>query len=298
MTTGLPATLLNIALVIFMAGNLLDMGLRLNPQDALRGLRNVRFVAYTLLWGFVIGPVLACAIAMVMPLAAPNAMGLILLGMTPGAPFLPMIVSKAHGDLGYTAAFMLLTAVGTVLFMPLAVPVLVRGLTVSAWHIAEPLLFVIFLPLAVGMAVLRARPAVASRVQPYVKTITGLATLATCVLCAMVYGKGLLGVPGSLALAAQLVFFFVLTAFSYWFGFGLPQEQKVVLSAGMATRNLGAAFAPLLSVADTDQRAIVMVVLALPVTVLFALLAAKWFGRVPSATGTGPRNGRGAGVGP
>jgi len=36
--------LLKVSLVAFMAGNLLDMGLRLNPQDALTGLRNGRFV--------------------------------------------------------------------------------------------------------------------------------------------------------------------------------------------------------------------------------------------------------------
>jgi bile acid:Na+ symporter, BASS family len=51
--------LLKISRVIFMAGNLLDMGLRLNPQAALRGLRNVRFVAYVLLCGFVLCPALA-----------------------------------------------------------------------------------------------------------------------------------------------------------------------------------------------------------------------------------------------
>ena len=48
--------LLKISLVIFMAGNLLDMGLRLDPRDALRGLRNVRFVGYVLLWGFLLCP--------------------------------------------------------------------------------------------------------------------------------------------------------------------------------------------------------------------------------------------------
>jgi hypothetical protein len=37
--------LLTISLVIFLASNLLDMGLRLNPQEALWGLRKVRFVA-------------------------------------------------------------------------------------------------------------------------------------------------------------------------------------------------------------------------------------------------------------
>jgi len=280
--TELLMPMLKIALVIFMAGNLLDMGLRLNPRDAVAGLRDARFVAYTLAWGFVLGPALAYAITLVLPLAPPYAMGLILMGMAPCAPFVPMLAGKAKGDLGYTAAFMLLTAVGTVLFMPVAVPLMVQGLTVSAWAIAKPLLVVIFIPLAVGMLVLWKSPASASRIQPWVKKITGLATIATGVLCVVVYGKGLLSVPGSFALLAQLVFFFVMTAFSYWLAFGLRQDRKIVLSIGMATRNLGAALAPLFSVADMDQRAIVMVVLALPIMVVFALLAAKWFGPAAS----------------
>ena len=38
-----------------------------------------------------------------------------------------MLVGQGQRDLGYTAAFMLLTAVGTVLFMPLTVPLLAGG---------------------------------------------------------------------------------------------------------------------------------------------------------------------------
>jgi BASS family bile acid:Na+ symporter len=52
----------------------------------------------------------------------------------------------------------------------------------------------------------------------------------------------------------------------------LPHEQKIVLSAGMATRNIGAALAPLLSIAEMDQRAIIMVVLGFPVMVIFGVL--------------------------
>jgi BASS family bile acid:Na+ symporter len=74
----------------------------------------------------------------------------------------------------------------------------------------------------------------------------------------------------------------IVTACTYWCGFGLPHEQKIVLSAGMATRNIGAALAPLFSIAEMDQRAIVMVVLGFPMMVIFALLAAKWFGRPAS----------------
>ena len=275
--------LLKISVVIFVAGNLLDMGLRLNPRDALRGLRNVRFVFLTLLWGFVLGPALAYGITLVIPLEYPYAIGLILMGMTPCAPFLPVIVRKAKGDLGFTAAFMLLTAVGTVVFMPFAVPLMVRGITVSAWTIARPLLLFVTLPLAVGMAILRALPTLASRIQLFVKKTAFISAIAVFVLCIIIYGKGLLGVPGSFAVASQVIFFFIVSTFTYWFGFGLQHEQKIVLCTGMSTRNLGVAIAPLLSIADMDQRAIIMVVLGIPLMVMFALLAVKWFGR-PAST--------------
>jgi len=279
--------LVKLSLVVFMAGNLLDMGLRLNVQDALTGLRNVRFVIFTLVWGFVLCPALAYGITLVIPLEHPYATGLILLGMTPCAPFLPAIVDKAKGDLGFTAAFMLLAAAGTVAFMPLAVPLMVKGLTVSAWTIAKPLLLVVLLPLAVGIAIHHASAALASRIQPVVKKITFVATIALAVLTVAVYGKGMIGVRGSFAVISQVIFFSIVTTLTYWCGFGLQPDQKIVLSAGMATRNIGAALAPLFSIAEMDQRAIIMVVLGFPIMVIFGLLSARWFGRPASTESSG-----------
>ena len=43
--------------------------------------------------------------------------------------------------------------------------------------------------------------------------------------------------------------------------------------------NLGVALAPLYAVAAIDERAIVMVVLAIPLQLIFAGVAAKWFKR-------------------
>ena len=51
-----------ISLAIFMAGSLLEMGLRIILQDALRGLRNFRFIAHTLVWSFIICPALALSL--------------------------------------------------------------------------------------------------------------------------------------------------------------------------------------------------------------------------------------------
>jgi bile acid:Na+ symporter, BASS family len=270
--------LFKISLGIFIAGNLLDMGLRLSLQHALNGLKDFRFVANVLFWGFVIGPTLAYAITSIFPVEYPYAIGLILLGMTPGVPFMPMVVRRVKGDLGYTAAFMLLVSLATIVYMPFAVPLLLKGLTISAWTIAKPLLLIMFLPLTTGMLILRFSAKQAFEIQPVIKRITGIFTIIACVMGATVYGAGVVGLDLTWPIISLLIFFFVLTALPYWLGFGLGHEQKIILSIGMSTRNLGAAMAPLISVGQIDQRAIIMIGLGLPSMLLFAWLSTKWFG--------------------
>ncbi len=189
--------LLEASLVIFMVGNLLDMGLRLNMSEALRGFRDGRFVVASLLWGFVLLPALAYALAEVLPMAHPFAMGLVLLGMAPCAPFLPPMVDRAHGDMGLAAAFMLLASVVTVAYMPVAVPLMVKGLSASAWTIAKPLVLFLLVPLAIGLALQRRSAALAGRLHPFVKKATGVDTILMLLLCVAVYGKEFLELVGS-----------------------------------------------------------------------------------------------------
>jgi BASS family bile acid:Na+ symporter len=280
------AILFKVTLGIFMVGSLLDMGLRLNLTDALRGIRNVRFVAYTLVWSFVLVPALAYGITLVIPLQAPYALGLVLLGLAPCAPFVPGLVDKAKGDLGFTAAFMLLASVGTVVCMPFTVPLLTEGLNASASAIAKPLLVVVLLPMAVGVIIRRQADGLATKLLPFAKKLAGIFGLLWSVVCVIIYGKGMLGLAGEFALAAEVIFFVVIFLGTYYLGFGLPYEQKIVLSIGVTTRNLGACLTPLLSVPDADQRAALMIVLGLIVMTIVSLLGAKLVGLKADRTGT------------
>lgn len=283
--------LLKLTLVIFMIGNLLGMGLRVDVKESLRGLVHVRFVLLTVLWGFVISPALAYLLIIVVPLEQNYAVGMLLLGMTPCAPFLPMIVERARADMAYAATLMLLTAVVTVIFMPLAVPLVVKGLTADAWTIAKPLLFLVLLPLAVGIAVKRISPAVAVSLFPGIRKTTAIATLLMLVLCAIAYGKDLASAVGSLAFGTQAVFFLIVTVAPYLFGRGLSHGQRSVLTLGMSTRNVGAAFAPLLAMPGVDQRAVVMVVIGVPMQVIASLLAARWLARRGKTVGANIQTG-------
>ena len=90
--------------------------------------------------------------------------------------------------------------------MPLAVPLLIEGLTVSPWAIARPLLVMSSCPSPWGWWSSACRSAWPPG-QPWVKVTALVATVATAVLCVVVYGKGLLGMAGSLAVASQIIFF-------------------------------------------------------------------------------------------
>jgi len=267
---------LNISILFFMVGSLAGMGLELAVGEALTALRNIRFILMTAVWGWVLCPAFAYLLAKIIPMEQPYAIGLILLGMTPCAPFTPMMVKKAHGDLGYAGALMLLTAIGTVAFMPFAVPRMVAGLKADAWVVGKPLLFFVLIPLLAGMAVRGFSAAVASRIYPLVRKATNIITLVMIVAIEVAYGEGFISAIGSYAIGTQILFVGVVTLATYGLSFGLKEGQKSVLSIGMCTRNLGAAMAPLMTI-QSDSRSIVMIAIGIPVTLIISFLAARWY---------------------
>ena len=169
--------LLRLSVLIFMAGNLLAIGLETDLKAALAPLADLRFVVLVMLLDWLICPGFAWLLTRIIPIAPPYAAGLLLIGLAPAAPFLPMTVRRAGGDLAYAAAFMLVAVVGTVAFMPFAVPLVVPGLTVDAWTMAKPLAVLLLLPMAAGMAVKGWAPFVASLLLSVVRPVAAAATL-------------------------------------------------------------------------------------------------------------------------
>jgi BASS family bile acid:Na+ symporter len=271
----------NVTLAVFMSLNLLDMGLRLNRREAIEGLRNARFVVLTLMWGYVLCPGLAYLLTRVVPLEQSYAAGMILVAMAPGAMSLPALVNKARGDLSYIAPFSLLTSVVTVAFMPFAVPVLVKGIPADAWTVGKPLLLLVMLPMLIGLAAQSVSPLLASRVAPFADRVLKFMTcfLLILVFSTSFYARGILASIGAYAIATQLLFYAMSSAASYWLSPGLKAGQKCVLSLGMSTRNLGAAFAPFLAIPHVDQQAMVMVAIAIPIQLFVASFAARQFAR-------------------
>lgn len=271
--------LLGVTIAVFMAGSLLEMGLRLDLKRTGVAFRDVRFMLTTLVWSFVIGPALAVLLAEGLPLAEPYALGLILLGMAPCAPFVPLLAEKSGADLNYVATYLLVASLGTLIILPIMIPVLAPALTASPWMIAKPLLSFIALPLVIGIGARLAAPTLADRCHPVVKRITSIDIVVMLIIVLSLYWRDFLSAVGSFAIGAQILYYGLLAAGAYVFGFGLSHEKKSTLVLGLCTRNVGAAIAPLLSVPSSDHRATVMCVMAVFITLGVGFGAAYLLGR-------------------
>jgi len=275
--------LLGVTIAVFMAGSLLEIGLKLDLKRAAHALLDVRFIATAVVWNFAIGPALAMLLAKGLPLAGPYALGLILLGLAPCAPFVPLLSEKAGADLNYVAANLLLASVGTLIILPIMIPVLVPELTADAWTIARPLLLFIALPLAIGICVRLAARAVADKSHPIVRKITSVDIILMLGIVLLLYWRDFLGAVGNYAIGGQVLYYCLLAVAAYGLGFGLSHEKRSALVLGLCTRNVGAAVAPLMSISGSDQRATVMCILAVFITLAVGSAAAKLLGRLNPA---------------
>ena len=268
-----------LAVVIFTVSNLAAMGLEINKIEAFQALKSFKFIALILVWGWVVGPAVALLLTKVLPLSEPHAAGLLLISLAPTAPFFPLMVRNAKGDMSSAGAFFLVATLGTVIFLPLMVPLIIPGLTVSVGALAKPLLIMVLLPLLIGFAIKVYKEPLANKLFPWVKKLGTLSLLVVAVMTFWIYWNEMISAIGSFAVGAQVILFTILTVGAYKLGFGLKQGQRSAMALGMCTRNIAAVFVAYFGITNPDPGVFVMIVLVVPLALIVAVIAARIFAK-------------------
>jgi predicted Na+-dependent transporter len=94
--------------LVFVISSMLSLGLSLTTKQIIDPLRNVRLVALALVANFILVPVFAYALTLILPLNESITIGLILLSTAAGAPFLPKLVEVAKGNITFSVGLMVL----------------------------------------------------------------------------------------------------------------------------------------------------------------------------------------------
>jgi BASS family bile acid:Na+ symporter len=263
--------------IVFTVSNLFAMGLQVKMPEVIIALKNKKSIVLIFVWGWVLGPALGYLITRVIPLAKPYEVVVLLSSLAPCAPFLPLMMVKARGDVGFTGAFIPLVVVGAVVFIPLIGPLLIEGLTVKAGTLAKPLLLTLLLPLIIGAVARHYADTVAMRILPAVNALAKFFTLGMIAAGLVIFGPSMLETAGSFALLAATIFMVVTALITYRFGFGLKQNQRSVMALGMGTRNLAAIITAAFAIPNVDPRIVTFIMMWGLWSFVFAAIGARVF---------------------
>ena len=175
-------TLYNLMGLVFVLGTIISMGLSLTMAQITGPLRNLRFVIIALLANFVIPPVAALMLIRIFSLDESLSHRAATGALAAGAPGLPKMAEFAKLDTAAATSLMVLLVVITIIVMPIALPLLVTGISVTFWDIASGLVYLILIPLAVSLFVRARYPDAAAAAQPHFAQASNLSLLILMVL--------------------------------------------------------------------------------------------------------------------
>ena len=258
MLVELLSMVATVAMLSFVVSSMLAQGAGLTISQIIDPLRNPRIVVLALLANFVLMPLGAFALAKVLWLDEPLGVGLLLLGCAAGAPFLPKLAQLAKGNLPFGVGAMVLLMVITVAYLPIVLPLLLPGVTVNPVRIAQSLVLLMLLPLAIGLFVKARYDATAARVKPTLDWLSNVSLILLMVLITVVNFDKVLQVFGTRGILAGLLFIALGFCIGWMLG-GPGNDTRPVLALATAQRNIAAALV-VGSQSFSDPKVVVMVI--------------------------------------
>jgi BASS family bile acid:Na+ symporter len=269
---------------IFTVVNLGSLGLQAKLPEVIAVFKNKKAMALIFVWGWVLGPALAFLITWIIPLAEPYVIVMFFSSVAPIAPFFPIMAKQARGDMSFAGALFPLAIIGTVVFLPLIGPLVIKGLTINPLDLAKPLFMTLLLPMAIGIAARHFAERIVIMIVPAVNAIAKIITLLMITQCFVIYAPEMLATAGSFALLSGTIFMVVMAVITYRFGFGLKQNQRSVMSVGMLQRNLGAILIAAFVIPNVDPRVITFTIMWGIWSAVLSIIAVRIFTRQTGKT--------------
>jgi len=223
------------------------MGLTISGRDFAEVLRRPVNVGVGVASQFLIMPLLAVALTMIIPMSPEVAAGVILVGCCPGGTSSNVMTYLAKGDVALSVAC---TSV-TTLMAPIVTPFLMlmlasEYLPVDAWAMFQSIVKVVLFPLALGFAAQKLLPAFVRAAVPALPlvSVTGIVLIVAAVVGA---SKGAIVQSGMMIFAVVVLH----NMLGYLIGFiaarlaglDLAARKAIAIETGMQNSGLAAALA-------------------------------------------------------
>ena len=251
-------TLVGVSMLVFVLSSMLAMGFGLTIPQIVEPLRNWKLV--------------------LLDLDQSLYTGMIIIATAAGAPFLPKLAVVAKGDVAYSVGLMVLLMVATVFYMPIVLPLMLEGVEVDAWEIASSLIFLMLLPLAIGLFFRWRYAGVAGTLEPLMGMVSTVAIGLLVVGGIVLAWEDIVELIGTRGILAAILLIIGGLVIGYLAG-GSDPGQRSVLGLGTGQRNLSAAFVVAVQNFSDDPDVLAFILVAAMVGLVLLMLTAGELGR-------------------
>ena len=260
-----------LALLTFIVFTMLGAGLRLTVQEIWDPLRNRRLVILSLVTNFVLVPLFVYLLLQVVHLSEPLRDGLLVMAVASGPPALPKLAHIVKGNIAFSVGLMMLLMLGTIVYMPIVLPLVVEGVQINSWEIAEPLLLMMVSPLVIGLFIKAKFPAITMTLQPILFKLSNAGLLLGLVVRLAVHTNDIIALLKTGAIFVCAVF--ILFSFSVGYLLGGPGiDTQRVLGVGTAQRNFAAAL--LVGTSNFEDPSVVSIIMVTSILMMVTVLIA------------------------
>src|SRR5262245_50283883 len=235
--------LINVLVTVTLIEMMVATGLGVTLGDLLGVARNWRLVGLAGVANYVIVPAATLGLLFLFDAGPMVAAGFLILAVCPGAPFGPPLAALAKGDVPAAVGLMVILAGSSAVLAPVLLAVLLplvageEPLSVDAAKILITLLVTQLVPLAVGIAIRRFRPALAERLKKPAGLLSKVLNLALIALI-LVTQFHLLAAIRPLAYVGMVVLLVASWAAGWVLG-GSTTEQRRATTLTTSLRNVG-----------------------------------------------------------
>ena len=183
----------------------------------------------------------------------------------------------SKGNVALSVGLMVLLMVVTIVYAPLVLPLLLPGAQVDVGAIAQSLILLMLLPLAIGLLVKWRYADAAAGWQPHLSQASTYSLLLLIVAALLLQFRNIIGAIGSWLIIGTLLLVVGALLIGFLLSFGSDTAGRKVAALGTAQRNLSAAL--LVGASFGDAETLIMTLVASLVLAVVLIVAAGEIGK-------------------
>jgi BASS family bile acid:Na+ symporter len=253
-----------IAVYVFILSSMFLTGLMVTIGDLIAPVHNRRLLSLSLFANFIIVPLIAITLIMLIPMNPELAAGLLLVAIAAGAPSTAKVAQFTGGNVAQAISMTIIMTIATVVIMPFLVPVILEGAQADPLYVMANLVVMILIPIVIGILIKSRSEPLAAKIRPIVDWTSNISIAVIFLTFGVIFLSRLRDIvstsSGALAVVVAIVFTLAALGITYLIG-RFEKDARQDLAFGAGFRNATAALVVVFAAFTNIQNDVLLMVL-------------------------------------